>query len=349
MAIAFRASTSAYAQTGSITLTIPSGVQSGDCLLLFGGLNDGGVASVDWATPAGWTRLDSRQVGSNFFGAAYVKVATSGDAGATVTLSTSSAAKSSAILVAYSGTDPVSPVNGSAAASESVSTASHTVPTLATTVTNCQLVIACFQSDSSTESWSTASGFTKRVDVIDNANLGGHIVGTVQDEAAAAVGTWGGDTLTAAAASAKAAMWTIALAPTSSTQVARPTSDVASASTVGVPTPGAGSGIYADLAANDDSHYAEISDAGYIEVAFAALVDPASSTGHTIRYRAEYAGGAASGTLDVAVKQGATTIASWTDTLTSAFQALSHTLTGTQADAITDYSQLRVRFTAHLA
>jgi hypothetical protein len=349
LAIAYRASTSQYVSTGSITLTIPGGVQSGDCMLIFGGQNDGGSSAVDWAIPAGWTRLDSRQIPSNFYGAVFMKVAGSGDAGTTVTLSTSSAAKSSAILVAYSGTDPVSPINGIAAASETVSTTSHTTPTLATTVTNCQVVIAGSHSDSTTESWSTASGFTKRADIIDNTNLGGHIVGTVQDKAAATVDTYGGDTLATAAPSAKAAMWTVALAPTSSTQVARPTSDVASSGAVGVPTPGGGSGIYADLAANVDTSYAEISNAGYVEVGFAALVDPQSASGHTIRYRAEFAGGAASGTLAVVLKEGSTTRASWTDTLAGAFGAFSHTLTSGEANAIGDYSALRVRFTASLA
>jgi hypothetical protein len=42
-------------------------------------------------------------------------------------------------------------------------------------------------------------------------------------------------------------------------------------------------------------------------------------------------------------------IASWTDTLTSSFQTFTHTLSAAEADAITDYADLRLRFTATVA
>jgi hypothetical protein len=75
-----------------------------------------------------------------------------------------------------------------------------------------------------------------------------------------------------------------------------------------------------------------------------ALTDPNSSSGYSVTYRARYAGGAGSGTMAATLEQGATTIASWTDTLTSAFQTFTHNLTGTQADAITDHTALRMKF-----
>ncbi len=87
-----------------------------------------------------------------------------------------------------------------------------------------------------------------------------------------------------------------------------------------------------------------------------AVTDPALSTGHIVRYR--YSKSAAGGdaiNLDVELRQGyvnegtpGTLIASWshvgiTDTVTQADQ----TLTGPQADAITDYSDLALRFVAN--
>lgn len=349
MAIAFRASAEAHVTSGDLTITIPSGVQAGDALLLVGGLNDAGVTANDWSTPSGWTLIDSRRVGSNLFAAVYFRVAQSGDPSSVVTLSTPGTGKSCAIIAAYSGTDPVSPINVSAAASEGTSTASHATPTATTTVDNAQVIVAAVQSDSAEQSWGTATGYTKRQDSLDNVNTSGHVTATLQDKSAATVGTYGGEALVAGAASGKAAMYTIGLGPVSSTQVSRPTSDVASSGAVGVPTPGEGSGIYADLAANDDSHYAQLTDSGSVQVGMAALIDPASGSGHAVEYRACYAAGASSGSFTATLKQGTTTIATWTDTITSAFADYTHTLTSGEANAITDYSDLNLTFAADLA
>lgn len=344
MAIAFRASTSTTTTTGSATLTIPASVQAGDLLVLAGGLNNGNDTTKDWTTPSGWTRKDGRDV-SNLFAALYVRVAQAGDAGATVTLSTSALGKSGVVLAAWSGIDPSNPVEDWDVRQETVSTATHATPTVDTTGTDRQVIIVGVQSDSATQSWGTATGYTKRQDAIDNTNLSGHVTATIQGKAAATVGTYGGENLVAGAASQKAVTYTLAVAPASSTQTARPTSDVASASATAVPTPGAGEGYFTRLAANSDASYVEVQNSGYVEVKFAALADPLSGSGHTIRYRLMYASGATSGTMLVEVRQGATVIADWTDTLGATFGAFSHTLTSTQANAIGDYGDLRVRFT----
>jgi hypothetical protein len=349
MAIAFRASTEAHVTSGSLTLTLPGTIQAGDLLIVVGGMNNSGNAAYDWSTPSGWTKKDDRSVSSNLYGVVYTKTAVSGDAGASLTLASSNTGKSCAILAAYSGLDQSAPVDVIAGLSETTSTVSHTTPTVTSTQDQDWIVIAAVQSDSVTESWSTASGYTKRQDSIDNTVVSGHVTATLQDKGPESVGTYGGEALTAASASPKAAMWTIAISPQASNQTARPTSDITVTSAVGVPTPGGGSGVYADLAANDDSHYAELSNSGVVEVGFSALVDPLVGTGHTVSYRVEYGGGATSGTLAVALMQGATTIASWTDTLSSSFTTVSHTLTSTQANNITDYSQLSLRVTASVS
>jgi hypothetical protein len=349
MAIAFRASTEAHVTSGSLTLTIPGTVQAGDLLVVIGGMNNSGNAAYDWSTPSGWTRRDDRSVGSNLYGVVYTKIAVSGDSGAALVLASSNTGKSCAILAAYSGLDQSAPVDVVTGLSETTSTVSHTTPTVSSTQDQDWVIIAAVQSNSVAESWSTASGYTKRQDSLDNALPSGHVTATLQDKGPEGVGTYGGETLTAAAASQKAAMWTIAISPQASNQTARPTSDIDVTNAVGVPTPGGGSGVYARLAENTDSSYAEISNSGDVEVGLAALTDPQVNTGHTVTYRAEYAGGATSGTQTVTLKQGSTTIASWTDTLTSSFQTFSHTLTGTQADAITDYSQLRLRVVASVS
>jgi hypothetical protein len=349
LAIAFRASTEAHVTSGSLTVTIPSAVQAGDVMLLVAGMNDAGVTANDWSTPSGWTSLGTHNVGSNLFAGVWVRVATAGDAGATVTLATSGTGKACAIIAAYSGADPASPVNVSSVVAETTSTTSHSTPSVTTTLADTRVVIAAVQSNSATESWGTASGYTKRQDSIDNVNLGGHVTATVQDKAAATVGNYGGEALVAASTSSKAIMATVALAPLSTTQTSRPVSDEAVSDVIGVPTPGAGSGIYARLAADVDTSYAEFSDGGSLEVGMAALSDPASSSNHTVSFRARYAAGATGGTLTTTVKQGDTTIASWEDELTADWADYSHTLTSGEADDITDYAELDILQSADLS
>lgn len=349
MAIAFRASAEAHVTSGSLALTIPASVQAGDLLIVVAAMNNGGNAAYNWSVPSGWTKKDDRSVGSNLYGVVYSKVAVSGDSGATLTLASSNTGKSCAILVAYSGCDQATPIDVLAAASETTSTTTHTTPTVNTTQDQDWVIIAAVQSDSTTESWTTATGYTKRADSLDNTLPSGHVTATVQDKGPVAVGTYGGEALTAAAASPKAAMWAIGISPQQSNQTARPSADIDVTNAVGVPTPGAGSGVYARLAENVDTSYAEISNGGDVEVAFSSLIDPQVHTGHTLTYRAWYGGGATSGTQTVTLKQGTTTIASWTDTLTSSPQTFTHTLTSGQASAISDYSQLRVRFAASVS
>lgn len=94
------------------------------------------------------------------------------------------------------------------------------------------------------------------------------------------------------------------------------------------------------------------SDADYIStnvaadvctVAISSLTDPASSTGHVVRYRLR--GDGASG-ITVALMQGASVVASWThDPAPSSFTTFVQTLSGAEADSITDYGALRLRFT----
>lgn len=124
-------------------------------------------------------------------------------------------------------------------------------------------------------------------------------------------------------------------------QLLVPISDVSA----GAWTPSAGSDLYAML---DESTY---SDADYIvsttpstcEMRVTVGTDPLSSTGHILRYRLL----AGTGTISAYLKQGSTTIASYgPHTLTGSAQDFAQTLTGGEADSITDYSDLRVVFTS---
>ena len=93
------------------------------------------------------------------------------------------------------------------------------------------------------------------------------------------------------------------------------------------------------------------SDADYIvsatpstcEMRVTTATDPAVSTGHILRYRLL----AGTGSITAILKQGSTTIASYgPHTLTGSAQDFTQTLTGGEADSITDYGDLRVVFTS---
>lgn len=125
-------------------------------------------------------------------------------------------------------------------------------------------------------------------------------------------------------------------------QFLRPASDVSD----GAWLPSAGGDLYAtiDESSASDSDYDYTESESAFEVALSTGTDPSSSTGHTVRYRA-----AGNGVLDLVVtlKQGTTTIASWTEEAASAsFTNYAHTLAGGEADAITDYADLRLHFEA---
>jgi hypothetical protein len=89
------------------------------------------------------------------------------------------------------------------------------------------------------------------------------------------------------------------------------------------------------------------STADVSEFAFQSLTDPLVSTNHTIRYR--YKKDQTAGdtiNLTVRLMQGATEIASWTHNNIDAVTTAAQTLTSGQADSITDYTNLRLKFEA---
>ena len=135
-------------------------------------------------------------------------------------------------------------------------------------------------------------------------------------------------------------------------QFARPTTDV----TDGTWTDQAGGvSLFAaiDEVTASDADYIQSAvatlTADVAEIALGTITDPAVSTGHVVRYR--YGKDTAAGdvvNLTVSLRQGtATEIASWTHAgLSEVTATVSQTLTAAQADAITDYTALRLRFSA---
>ncbi len=128
----------------------------------------------------------------------------------------------------------------------------------------------------------------------------------------------------------------------------RPDGDIS-----GAWSPSSGGDLFAmiDESPVDDADYIESAETPVNQVAEVTLgncTDPLKSDGHMVRYRYHKGQGGGQVDLTVLLLQGGTTIATFSHTniptaVTEAFQALS----AAQADAITDYSDLRLRFTAN--
>jgi len=124
-------------------------------------------------------------------------------------------------------------------------------------------------------------------------------------------------------------------------QYSRPTSDV----TAGTWTASTGSDLFAmlDETTVSDTDYIVTTGASTCEVALGSMSDPAVSTGHKVRYRLS----ATSGGITVRLRQGTTTIATWTHApAPSSLTTYEQTLTGGEADSITNYAALKRQFEA---
>jgi hypothetical protein len=122
-------------------------------------------------------------------------------------------------------------------------------------------------------------------------------------------------------------------------QYARPDSDVAAGNWTTAP-------LYASLdeTTPSDTDYivCPISQTNTVcELGLSNVTDPASSSGHVVNFRAKKTGAVAA--LIVMLFQGGTQIATYSPTITTSYAAYSYTLSGAEADAITDYTNLRIK------
>ena len=124
-------------------------------------------------------------------------------------------------------------------------------------------------------------------------------------------------------------------------QLLAPVADISA----GAWTPFSGSDLYSmlDESSPDDADYIVSTTASSCEMRLSVGATPSASGDRILRYRLL----AGTGNLAVALRQGSTPIAAWgPHALTASAQDFAQTLTAGQAAAITDYSDLRVVFTA---
>jgi len=129
------------------------------------------------------------------------------------------------------------------------------------------------------------------------------------------------------------------------TQYARPSSDILTDS---IWSPSTGTDLYScvnETSSNDSPDVRTTSSStGYDELGLSTVTDPEVNTDHVLTYRCRRNPTNRAITFVMRLMQGSTEIASWTHTNEpNAYTTYNQELSTAQADAITDYSALRVR------
>jgi hypothetical protein len=187
--------------TTAVSVTLPSTVQGGDCMLLAIEWNNGGTG-VTCTAPTGWTSNGTITAGSDST-AFYQKVAAgaagsaSSDASTAVTATLSAAKAWGAAVVGYRGVNTTTPVITAATRAETTSGTTHAVPQVNVTPAGCWLVTFVTERASSA-SFTAPSGFVTRGTYTDVGAASSPVTLQVADSngpvstGTTAVGVWTG-------------------------------------------------------------------------------------------------------------------------------------------------------------
>ena len=348
----FIAETHALVGVGPITLTVPAGVQGQDVMTVFVSMNDA-LAGVT----AGWAQVDAESSFPAYIALRKVAAGSAGsassDVGATVTVSPAGGAnKTAAVMVVERGVDvnDSPPVHGFQGYSGIASgTTTFAGPAVTTTVDGCEILSVFMDKDSigTTLTATPPAGYTTRSSAIPTTGTGKTSV-VAATKTGGAAGNYGADTWTLNGTPGAVGIFTIALKPAVTTQTVFPTSDVASTSVTGV---GDAAHLYANI---DDAailtDYDEFLQASDLTVGLNSLTDPGVDTGFVVFYTLGRGASTTSVTWTITLKQGTTSIESWTETVTGDGTSLTHSISSTNAANIVFTagvaSNLRLEFAA---
>jgi PKD repeat protein len=197
----------ASAGASTVSVTVPDGVQAGDGLVLVLSTN----STATGTAPAGFTQAAIQASGNAPTTQVFQRVAGADDVGASVTVTLSVAAKATLQLLAYSGTASGGPIASVTSAADGAGT-SHTTP-VASAPANAWAVSIWSDKSPDPRTW------TAPPTVVVRSNLAGTKTGDVAtlvaDSGAPVSGAVGGYTATVSAASSRATMFTVVLAPAS--------------------------------------------------------------------------------------------------------------------------------------
>jgi hypothetical protein len=175
-------------------------------MILFVSTNTGQAPT---AGLAGWTKVGEKGL-SDLRTQMWTRLAASGDAGKALTVSFGSITKTDLTLLGYSGATAVRPVATWAGMTESTSTNAHQTPSVTISDANAVIVSYWIDKTSSNTGWTLPSGQIRRSSQVGTGS--GRLVSVASDSGkVAATGTAPNVSATAAVASAKATMWSVAL------------------------------------------------------------------------------------------------------------------------------------------
>jgi 3-phytase len=190
-------------------MTVPSTARAGDALVLLMGQNT--TSTIGQPTGVtGWRQLGVVSMrGSR--STVWVKVAAGADAGAVVSVRTSSMSKAHLVLVAYRGTSTTDPVAQFAMLADPARSARHVTPSAAT-VPGAWALSYWTHKDSTTALLQPPAGVVVRAAGTQSGS--GNVRGLVADSGGTVDGpSYGGLAATASTTAGDASMWTVVLSP----------------------------------------------------------------------------------------------------------------------------------------
>jgi PKD repeat protein len=191
--------------TASPSVTVPRTVSAGATELLFVTVNAAGLTTT---VPAGWQQIAQR-TNSTLETTVFQRVASSSDAGSTMTVPLAAAAKVDLQLVAYSGVSPGVPVLATAADS---STASHTTPAVSVAAGGSWVVSYWSDRTSNDTIWTLPASVVARGTGYGTG--GGRVDSAIADSGSPLpTGQYGGLTASSGATSGRGDMVSVVLAP----------------------------------------------------------------------------------------------------------------------------------------
>jgi MSHA biogenesis protein MshQ len=139
--VASSASALSSSGVGSVTITAPAGLASGDVMIAYVAQNTSGLPAVS-AAPTGWIAVLERDDGSSIGGSVYYRVATSADVAGTTTYTWTfqGSARSGGLILAFSGVSASAPVVTSASQANANS-GFYTAPSVTPGTANTELVV----------------------------------------------------------------------------------------------------------------------------------------------------------------------------------------------------------------
>lgn len=340
MAITFVNEGHGQVTNNSLTINLPAGIQGQDTIIAACGSLDSTVAA-----PSGFTELD-RQLASTLLGILETRQApgtvggASSDASAAVAFNVAvpgAGHKTSACAAVFRGTNAAAPINAQAYTAPG-GTTSFDGASVTTDVDNCEIVSIFIDKDSSNPLAVTVpTGYTLRSSAVFTTSSGKANV-VIASKAATAAGNYGADTWVTSAIPGTVEIFTVALAPTATAQVARPMADITATNVTGVSNNTA-TQLYTNIDENTPNYadYIEFIATGVYVDSYTAISDPGVDTGFVVETIFRLGSGATSASFAMILKQGSTTIESWTVTVTADQQVDTHTITTPHAATI-DFS-----------